>query len=154
MKQLCCIFLCFYFGKIFAQENLISHLDSLITQWHYAAAKADMKAYFDAMDENAVFIGTDSTEYWTKEQFYQWAKPYFDKGKAWTLKANSRHIYLSDNKKTAWWDELLYTPSGTWIGTGILVKKGKAWKIIHYTLSVTIPNEKLKDIVKILKIDR
>ncbi|NLJ07571.1 MAG: nuclear transport factor 2 family protein [Sphingobacteriales bacterium] len=151
MKYVLLILGMFVVNQISGQNKLEKQLDEFISHWHEAAAKADMKAYFDAFSQNAVFIGTDSSEYWTKTSFYEWAKPYFDRGKAWTLKANSRHIYIADNKKIAWWDELLYTSSGTWIGTGVLQKKGNQWFIMHYTLSVTIPNEKMKKIVEILK---
>jgi len=151
MKYIFIILFFFKISDISAQDNLIKKLDMLITSWHEAASKADINAYFNLMSDNSVFIGTDSTEYWTKAEFYLWAKPYFDRGKAWTLKANSRHIYLAANNKFAWWDELIYTSSGTWIGTGILEKVGKEWKIRHYTLSVTIPNPKMKAVAELLK---
>jgi len=151
MKQVIFILLFFSFSKISGQENIIKELDQLISTWHNSAAVADMDSYFNAMADSFVFIGTDSSEYWTKTTFYNWSKPYFDKGKAWTLKANSRHIYLSGNNKFAWWDELLYTSSGTWIGTGILEKQGKEWKIRHYTLSMTIPNHKMKEVYNLIK---
>ena len=34
-------------------------------------------------------------------------------------------------------------------GSGVLVKVGKQWKIKHYVLSMTIPNETIEDVVKI-----
>jgi hypothetical protein len=46
------------------------------------AAEAKFDTYFDKMTEDAVFIGTDATENWGKPDFQEFAKPYFDKGKA------------------------------------------------------------------------
>jgi hypothetical protein len=65
--------------------------------------------YFDKMTEDAVFIGTDATENWGKPDFQEFAKPYFDKGKAWNFTVLERHIYFDQSKKTAWFDELLNT---------------------------------------------
>ena len=58
-------------------------INAVLDHWHQAAAAADSKNYFDAMTEDAVFIGTDATENWNKKAFEAFAKPYFDKGKAW-----------------------------------------------------------------------
>jgi hypothetical protein len=35
-------------------------------------------------------------------------------------------------------------------GSGVLVKIGKEWKIKHYVLSMTIPNENTNEVVKII----
>jgi hypothetical protein len=34
-------------------------------------------------------------------------------------------------------------------GSGVLVKIGKEWKIKHYVLSMTIPNDNVTEVVKI-----
>jgi hypothetical protein len=39
-------------------------------------------------------------------QFQAFAKPFFDRGKAWSFKATSV-IFMLINRKTAWFDELL-----------------------------------------------
>ena len=57
---------------------------------------------------------------------------------------------MSDDKKTAWFDELLNAQMGICLGSGILVKLDDKWKIKHYVLSITIPNENV-DEVKALK---
>ena len=43
--------------------------DVLLDQWHAAAAWADSTAYFDALSDDAIFIGTDSSEVWNKPSF-------------------------------------------------------------------------------------
>jgi ketosteroid isomerase-like protein len=121
----------------------------VIDQWHKAASDANFKTYFELMTEDAVFIGTDANEYWNKQEFQNYAKPHFDKGKAWSFTALERHIFVDSSGKTAWFDELLSTHMKICRGSGVMVKIGKQWKIKHYVLSMTIPNETIDDIVKI-----
>jgi hypothetical protein len=121
----------------------------LLNNWHKAAANADAKNYFGAMTEDAIYIGTDATEHWNKEAFQAFAKPYFDKGTAWDFKPLERHIYFSKDKKMAWFDELLDTWMKVCRGSGVLIKVGNEWKIQHYVLSMTIPNDATNDAIKI-----
>ena len=118
--------------------------------WHKAAAEANAKVYFEMMTEDAIFIGTDPTENWDKKAFQAFAKPYFDKGKAWDFKAIERHIYFDKSGKLAWFDELLNTQMKICRGSGVLVKIGKDWKIKHYVLSMTIPNDNTNEVVKVI----
>ena len=60
-----------------------------------------------------------------------------------------RNIYFSNDKKTAWFDELLTTQMKICRGSGVLQKQKNKWKIAHYVLSITIPNEHTEQIVKI-----
>lgn len=128
-----------------AQQEVASVLDS----WHKAAAKAQFDAYFDVMADDAVFIGTDAKENWNKTAFQTFAKPYFDKGKAWNFTPIERHVFVDKSGKLAWFDELLSTQMKVCRGSGVLVKIGKDWKIQHYVLSMTIPNENVNEVVKI-----
>lgn len=121
----------------------------LLDSWHQAAAQADFNAYFNAMTDTSMFIGTDATENWDKTAFKAFAKPYFDKGQAWNFKPLERHIYFSNDKTIAWFDELLDTWMKLCRGSGVLVKVGNQWKMQHYVLSTTIPNESIDEVVKI-----
>lgn len=125
-------------------------VNSLITSWHLAAAHADFEEYFNIMDENSVFIGTDSNERWNKSEFISFAKPYFAAGKAWDFKPYTRNIMISENGKTAWFDEKLDTWMGVCFGSGVLENKGSEWKIVHYHLSIAIPNDKTKEILSLI----
>ena len=132
-----------------AQAELKSQVNQTLDAWHKAASEANYNRYFDAMADDAIFIGTDATEKWTKPAFQAYAKPHFDKGKAWSFTALERHIYFNDNKTLAWFDELLDTQMKICRGSGVLViQKGK-WKIQHYVLSMTIPNDTSDAVVKI-----
>jgi hypothetical protein len=124
-------------------------INTLLDNWHKAASEANYENYFDALTDDSIFIGTDATENWTKPAFQAFAKPYFDKGKAWSFTALERHIYLSNDKKMAWFDELLDTQMKICRGSGVLIQINGQWKIKHYVLSMTIPNDKTDDVIKI-----
>lgn len=130
--------------------NEKEHVNRTLDAWHKAAAEANAKVYFGMMTEDAIFIGTDPTENWDKKAFQAFAKPYFDRGKAWNFKAIERHIYFDKSGKLAWFDELLDTQMKICRGSGVLIKVGNEWKIKHYVLSMTIPNENTDEVVKII----
>ena len=134
--------------QITNQKNQESEINLILNNWHKAAAEANFNSYFDAMADDAIFIGTDATENWNKPAFIQFAKPYFDKGKAWNFTSLERNIYFSSDKKTAWFDELLNTQMKICRGSGVLVKVKNTWKIKHYVLSMTIPNDNTNEVVK------
>jgi len=124
-------------------------VDSLLTNWHQAASDADFDAYFDAIDSISIIIGTDATEYWSKEEFIDFAKPYFDKGEAWDFKTLERNVYLNRNADVAWFDELLDTWMGTCRGSGVLEKSCCGWKLKHYVFTIPIPNEVVDEVIEI-----
>jgi ketosteroid isomerase-like protein len=143
-------FLLFGFKSNFAyQTDDQNQINTTLNQWHKAASEANFENYFGAMTSDAVFIGTDANENWNKTQFMAYAKPYFDKGKAWSFTALERHIYFDATGKTAWFDELLNTQMKICRGSGVLVKTGSEWKIKHYVLSMTIPNDNSGAVTKI-----
>lgn len=123
-------------------------INTLLNDWHSAAARADYNAYFGKISKDGHYMGTDATENWDKTAFAAFSKPYFDKGKAWDFKAVERHVFFSKDGNTAWFDELLDTKNMKICrGSGVLEKEGKEWKIKHYVLSMTIPNEVSNDVL-------
>lgn len=130
--------------------NVSAEIDYTLDNWHKAAAEANFNNYFNVLTEDAIFIGTDATENWNKPAFIKFAKPYFDRGRAWNFTALERNIYFSSDMKTAWFDELLNTQMKICRGSGVLVDEGNGnWKIKHYVLSMTIPNDNSDEVVKI-----
>ncbi|AZI20570.1 nuclear transport factor 2 family protein [Chryseobacterium taklimakanense] len=127
------------------KKNVSKVLDDL----NAYAASADFKNYFDLFAEESTFIGTDASEIWNKKEFMAYAKPHFDKGKAWSFKSLKRNITFSKDGKYAWFDELLETQMKICRGSGVLEKIGNTWKIRQYVLSMTIPNEVSNDVIKI-----
>ena len=126
-----------------------ANVNTTLDAWHKAAAEANYNDHFSLMADDAVFIGTDATENWNKTAFQAYAKPHFDKGKAWRFTALERHVYFDVTGKTAWFDELLNTQMKICRGSGVLVKIGNEWKIKQYVLSMTIPNENSNEVIKV-----
>lgn len=124
-------------------------IGKILDNWHKAAAKANFNDYFDDLTDDSVYMGTDATERWSKTDFQAFAKPYFDKGKAWSFTAMKRNVSFSDDKKLVWFDELLDTQMKICRGSGVLVKIDGQWKIKQYVLSMTIPNENVDEVIKI-----
>ncbi len=124
------------------------NINLLLDNWHKAAAEGNFNNYFNALSDESIFIGTDATENWDKKAFQDFAKPHFDKGKAWDFKPLQRNIFFSKDGKTAWFNELLDTWMKICQGSGVLVKENGVWKIKHYVLSVTVPNDNINEVVK------
>ncbi|MGB1270058.1 MAG: nuclear transport factor 2 family protein [Flavobacteriaceae bacterium] len=126
-------------------------INTVLTKWHQAASEANYNNYFNVMAPDAVFIGTDATENWQNKAFKTFSKPYFDKGTAWSFTALERNIYVDEKSNIAWFDELLDTQMKICRGSGVLQKIDGNWKIKHYVLSMTIPNENVTEVVEIKK---
>ena len=124
-------------------------IGKLLDDFNVAAANAEYEKYFNFYADGAIFIGTDATENWDKKAFMVWAKPFFDKKRTWNFKAIECHIFLDKSGKFAWFDELLDTQMKICRGSGVLTKHGKEWKLQQYVLSMTIPNDKVDEVVKI-----
>lgn len=146
IKTLIFLIVFFFSFTTTASEQAVA---KTIDSFHTAASKADGKSYFDLLTKDAIFLGTDATERWSKAQFQAFAKPYFDQGKGWTYTTTSRHIYLSSDGNTAWFDEMLDNASyGECRGSGVLVKTADGWKIAQYHLVIPVPNALAKELVK------
>ncbi|WP_407322570.1 nuclear transport factor 2 family protein [Tenacibaculum maritimum] len=145
---------CKIYKKILTKEhtkNTEKEIHNLLNSWHKAAEDANYAAYFNKMDSTAIFIGTDASENWKKKQFEKFSKPYFEKGKAWNFTPLERSIYIDKTNSFAWFDELLNTWMGICRGSGVLERNNNHWKIKHYVLSVTIPNDDIQKVIHVKK---
>lgn len=132
------------------QQREREKLDHLLSQWHLAASRADFDDYFDAMAQDAVYLGTDATERWTLEAFKAFVRPYFEQGRGWTFEAVERNIQLDGSGNLAWFDELLDSPHMKICrGSGLLKKENGQWKIAHYVLSIVVPNALVGEVVRL-----
>jgi hypothetical protein len=133
-----------------AVDDVAAVLDEL----HAAAAAADEARYFAVFAPEGVFLGTDAGERWTVEQFREYARPHFSRGRGWTYVAREgdRHIVLLPGGDAAWFDELLDNAKyGVCRGSGVLRKVDGAWKIAQYNLTIPIPNELASDVVRMIR---
>ena len=127
----------------------ISELNAFMDNWHHAAAVADEDVFFGSIDTNGVYLGTDPSERWTKQEFMDWGMKYFQRDTAWAFYPYNRHWELSKDGKIAWFDELLKTHMGVCRGSGVLIRHDNGWKIKQYNLALTLPNEKMKEFRKL-----
>lgn len=132
----------------------------MITQtlhaWHRAAARGRFDAYFGRMTEDAAFLGTDRTEWWTRDEFEAFSRPHFDGVHAWTYEQIETNIAfpppvpgVADEPRAAWVDEVLWNEKyGYCRGTGLLTREGEGpWLIHRYSLSLLVPNEKSAEVM-------
>ena len=127
-------------------------IEKTLDDFHQAAANAEAKPYFNLLSDEAIFLGTDASERWTKAEFKAFVLPYFSKGRGWLYSPIQRNISLLGSNKVAFFDELLHsTTYGTCRGSGVLVKTQNGWKISQYNLSIPMPNGIAKALVKQIK---
>ena len=130
---------------------LTKQVNAFVDEWHDDAANARM-AYFDKIARDGVYIGTDRTELWQRDAFKSWAKKYFDRKSAWSFKATRRNVYASSDKSLIWFDELLDTPNmGPCMASGVIRKTAKGFEIVHYQLSMAVPNEVGGQVTRLIK---
>jgi SnoaL-like domain len=146
MKNIFFLFLFSILAK--AQTKEVAQINNTLNAWHLAAAEARFDDYMNAMTNDAVYIGTDATENWNKKDFMAFGKSYFDKGKAWSFTSLGRNVYIDKSGMFAWFDELLNTQMKICRGSGVMVKQKGVWKIKHYVLSMTIPNDNSNEVIK------
>ena len=104
-------------------------VDSLLDAFSEMATSSNAEAYFACFaSPQARFLGTDAKENWTAEEFYVFAKPYFEKAKAegkpawqYDLIDGTRKIDVVEN--IAYFDELLVSVSfrATTRGNGVAI---------------------------------
>ena len=133
----------------FNTETEAKNITEMLDGFNKAAGSADFKKYFNYYAEESYFIGTDATERWNKNQFMTWAKPFFERGKAWNFTSIKRNIYFSPDGKMAWFDELLNTQMKICRGSGVLEKINGEWKVKQYVLSMTVPNALSEEVTKL-----
>ncbi len=120
--------------------GVTSKVAQFIDEWHDDAAHARLQ-YFDKMAKDGVYIGTDKTERWTRDEFKAWAKRFFERPSAWAFTSFNRHISMSEDRKFIWFDEQLQTQMGICQATGVIHQTARGFEIMHYQLSLTVPNE-------------
>ena len=131
---------------------LARQVNAFVDGWHDDAAHARMR-YFDKMAPDGVYIGTDRSELWQRDAFKAWARKYFEgKKSAWSFKATRRNVYTSGDGKLIWFDELLDTANmGHCMASGVIRKTDKGFEILHYQLSMAVPNEVADQVTELVR---
>ena len=126
---------------------------ALLDRFHDAASRADGDTYFGSLRGDGVFIGTDASERWTRDEFRTTFQPYFDDGTGWTYVPRDRVIRTSSDGSYAWFDELLDNEKyGVCRGVGLATREPDGtWYIRQYALSMAIPNDVALDVVDVIR---
>ena len=129
-------------------QPTVEAIEAVLNDFHKAASDADVDRYLGHFSQTGVFLGTDASERWTREQFREFVRPYFSRGQGWIYTPRERHVTISANGRFAWFDEILENSAyGTCRGSGALRLVDGAWKIEQYSLSIPIPNDLTSDLV-------
>ena len=154
MKRLilaCCLLLASAGALAKEADAALKHqVNAFVDGWHDDAAHA-RPAFFDKIAKDGVYIGTDKTELWRRDEFKVWAKRFFERKSAWTFKAIKRNVYTSADKHIIWFDELLDTQMGICQASGVIHRTATGFEIEHYQLSIAVPNDVSDTVTKIIK---
>lgn len=125
-------------------------INGLLDAWHRAAATADEEAFFGSMAADGIYLGTDASERWLRDELRSWAKAAFERDTAWAFTPSGRQLYFAQDGQTAWFEEILDTWMGPCRGSGVLSRTREGWKILHYNLAVLVPNEKIREFIELV----
>ncbi len=125
-------------------------INAFLDEWHDDAAHSRAR-FFDKMAPDAIYIGTDKTERWTRDELRAWSKPYFARPSAWAFTAIKRHIAGSADQQFIWFDEQLSTQMGVCQASGVIRSTGTGFQILHYQLSIAVPNELADQVVESIR---
>ena len=123
-----------------AEDYKNDEINALLDGLHQDAHEGNFQNYFDRYTSDAIFLGTDKRERWSIEEFKAYAKPAFADGNGWTYSVVERN--WEGVGDTRWFDEILFNEKlGHCRGTGVVQLIEGEWKILHYALTMLVPNE-------------
>jgi hypothetical protein len=128
-----------------AEDYKNDEINELLDGLHQDAHEGNFQSYFDRYTSDAIFLGTDKTERWSIEEFKAYAKPAFADGNGWTYSVVERN--WEGVRDMRWFDEILFNEKlGHCRGTGVVQLIEGEWKIVHYALTMLVPNEIAADV--------
>jgi len=139
------------FGQVtYSQESDVGDINNLLDDFHHAAAVGDKTRYLNYFAQDGVFMGTDDSERWPLKQFSAYVDKRFVAGKGWEYHSEKRHISFSEDRNTAWFDEIMVSEQwGRFRGTGVVIRQQAEWKVAVYSLTLLVPNEAWEQITKV-----
>lgn len=126
-------------------------IDAVIDDWHAAAADSDLERYLGHLIEDAIFLGTDATERWDRDQLRAYATAPFAAGRGWRMRSVRRDVVVRGD--VAYFDEDIDAVNlGPARGSGVLVHgvDGR-WRIAQYNLALTISNDRFDEVRDLLR---
>lgn len=122
-----------------AEDYKNDEINALLDGLHQDAHEGNFQSYFARYTSDAIFLGTDKTERWTIDEFKAYAKPAFADGNGWSYSVVERN--WEGDGDIRWFDEILFNEKlGHCRGTGVVKLINDEWKIVHYALTMLVPN--------------
>ena len=122
-----------------AEDYKDNAINALLDGLHQDAHEGNFESYFARYTSDAIFLGTDKTERWTIDELKAYAKPAFADGNGWTYSVVERN--WEGDGDIRWFDEILFNEKlGHCRGTGVVKLINDEWKIVHYALTMLVPN--------------
>ena len=118
-------------------------VEVLLDRLHEMASKGRLAEYLACFGPKSIFVGTDSSEFWTIEEFAKLCRKHFRNGKGWTYIPikGSRELRVNVHEGFGWFYERLehkqYVEAR---GTGMVEFIEGKWVIMQYVLSFPVPN--------------
>ena len=123
-----------------AEDYKNDEINALLDGLHQDAHEGNFQSYFARYTSDAIFLGTDKTERWTIDEFKAYAKPAFADGNGWSYSVVERN--WEGDGDIRWFDEILFNEKlGHCRGAGVVQLIEGEWKILHYALTMLVPNE-------------
>ena len=123
-----------------SDDALRARVNAFVDAWHDDAAHARF-AYFDKIAADGIYIGTDRTERWTRDEFLAWGRRFFARESAWSFTPLNRHIGFNADRSVIWFDEQLESAMGVLQASGVMRSTTGGFEIVHYQLSIAVPND-------------
>ena len=124
------------------QADDVQAVKTVLTNFHRAAANADLEGYFKHLVDDAVVLGTAADERWTMSVYRTRVKSIFARGGDWRSTPVEQNVFLAADGRHAWFDERLVRAGvGELRGTGVLHLENGGWKIVLFNRTLVIPNE-------------
>jgi hypothetical protein len=133
-----------------SDDQLRARVNAFVDEWHQDAAHA-RPAFFDKIARDGVYIGTDKTERWTREEFRKWAQPAFARPVAWAFTPLHRHIDFTPDHDVIWFDEQVRSSMGILQASGVVRATPASFEIVHYQLSIAVPNDVIPQVTGVIK---
>ena len=132
---------------------IVEAVNSVLDDFHDAAAHGDRSRYLSHMIDDAIFMGTDEQERWPKNpDFSDYVNSRFVDGRGWAYEPVERHVQTGERSNVAWFDEVVFSETnGRFRGTGVLVLERGQWKIAHYAMSFLVYNEDWEEVIELTK---
>ena len=132
-------------NSVLVSDDHLKDLNALLDGLHQDAHEGNFNTYFSRYSSDAIFLGTVKTERWTLDEFKDYARPEFYDGDGWTYLVLERNWEGDGN--TRWFDEILFNEKlGYCRGTGVVKLIDNEWKIVHYALTMLVPNSIAEDV--------